>query len=392
MKQLVTNTNGVGLGVKPFIDRTESSLTISKIDNEDLMSHCLVWLDIERQQPVNALMKLDEEDGKTPVLVDFSGHGKHAELEGFDWTLENGISSASQTTFYKTSDLWYGNVWRPYTGVDISSDNMSISLNESFDVSKKWMIFIDPYNLKDYSYSFDDFKIRVSGLPEGAEVYYRIYGLHDGKTKIINLVSITGDGEYFCSGIKFFDNVKSSSGFLIQNDGGHVDVQDWLDFKIEILENPELPSYAIVTDGVKSKITVKQLTLDSSDFTAIFDLKFMNATNKSSGIVYNGRFYLYENGALYVNTYGVAGILPDGGCIVDTSLNAYDIDGEFISTFFSNKDSQNANTRDMYIGYNSGSRFNKMSLRTFMFFDKVLTEDERLYIARNILNPPVKQA
>lgn len=131
--------------------------------------------------------------------------------------------------------------WYPYKGVDATPNKLS--LNSDFKPSKKWIIYKPKGN------TLNDFKVRVSGIPNDGSLTF----LMDGYSKGIHIVN--GDND-----IKFdIPTTLGSSGFWIDKVG----LSDWSNLVIE-----QIPSFqgSLCTDGVNDMI-VSQNTVEEMGIT-----------------------------------------------------------------------------------------------------------------------------
>lgn len=138
--------------------------------------------------------------------------------------------------------------WYPYKGVDATPNKLSLS--SDFKPSEKWIIYKPKGN------TLNDFKVRVSGIPNDGSLKF----LMDGYSKGIHIVN--GDND-----IKFdIPTTLGSSGFWIDKVG----LSDWSNLVIE-----QIPSFqgSLCTDGVNDMIVsqnpVSEMLDGSNELTVV---------------------------------------------------------------------------------------------------------------------------
>ncbi|QOR57400.1 hypothetical protein [uncultured phage cr113_1] len=120
--------------------------------------------------------------------------------------------------------------WYAYPGVNVTPNK--ISLNSNFRPSEAWIIYKTTNN------PLNDFKVKITGIPDGGTLYFYLTGISNKNIKLVN-----GNND-----IKFdIPTTLGSSGFRIENPN-----LDWSKLVIE-----QIPFFqgALVTDGVDDLIT-----------------------------------------------------------------------------------------------------------------------------------------
>ncbi len=169
------------------------------------------------------------------------GRGGDFELLNFAYKLNSGYGKYEE-------DFTQKPYWYPYKGVDATPNKLS--LNSDFKPSKKWIIYKPKGN------TLNDFKVRVSGIPNDGSLTF----LMDGYSKGIHIVN--GDND-----IKFdIPTTLGSSGFWIDKVG----LSDWSNLVIE-----QIPSFqgSLCTDGVNDMIVsqnpVSEMLGGSNELTVV---------------------------------------------------------------------------------------------------------------------------
>lgn len=169
------------------------------------------------------------------------GRGGDFELLNFAYKLNSGYGKYEED-FTQKPYLY------PYKGVDTTPNKLS--LNSDFKPSKKWIIYKPKGN------TLNDFKVRVSGIPNDGSLTF----LMDGYSKGIHIVN--GDND-----IKFdIPTTLGSSGFWIDKVG----LSDWSNLVIE-----QIPSFqgSLCTDGVNDMIVsqnpVSEMLGGSNELTVV---------------------------------------------------------------------------------------------------------------------------
>lgn len=169
------------------------------------------------------------------------GRGGDFELLNFAYKLNSGYGKYEE-------DFTQKPYWYPYKGVDTTPNKLS--LNSDFKPSEKWIIYKPKGN------TLNDFKVRVSGIPNDGSLTF----LMDGYSKGIHIVN--GDND-----IKFdIPTTLGSSGFWIDKVG----LSDWSNLVIE-----QIPSFqgSLCTDGVNDMIVsqnpVSEMLGGSNELTVV---------------------------------------------------------------------------------------------------------------------------
>lgn len=169
------------------------------------------------------------------------GRGGDFELLNFAYKLNSGYGKYEE-------DFTQKPYWYPYKGVDATPNKLS--LNSDFKPSEKWIIYKPKGN------TLNDFKVRVSGIPNDGSLTF----LMDGYSKGIHIVN--GDND-----IKFdIPTTLGSSGFWIDKVG----LSDWSNLVIE-----QIPSFqgSLCTDGVNDMIVsqnpVSEMLGGSNELTVV---------------------------------------------------------------------------------------------------------------------------
>lgn len=178
--------------------------------------------------------------------------------------------------------------WYAYRGVDVTP--YRISLNSNFRPSDAWIIY------KTINNPLNDFKVRVSGIPNGGVLYFYITGISNKNIKLVN-----GDND-----IKFdMPTTLGSSGFRIESPN-----LDWSKLVIE-----QIPSFqgALVTDGVDDLIvsqkSAQEMLGGSNEITVVSMManldsqEIMCNSNYSELNGYNIRNTLLNNGVTTILGY-----------------------------------------------------------------------------------------
>lgn len=169
------------------------------------------------------------------------GRGGDFEIFNAAYTLNSGYGKYEE-------DFTQKPYWYPYKGVDATPNKLSLS--SDFKPSEKWIIYKPKGN------TLNDFKVRVSGIPNDGSLKF----LMDGYSKGIHIVN--GDND-----IKFdIPTTLGSSGFWIDKVG----LSDWSNLVIE-----QIPSFqgSLCTDGVNDMIVsqnpVSEMLGGSNELTVV---------------------------------------------------------------------------------------------------------------------------
>ena len=169
------------------------------------------------------------------------GRGGDFEIFNAAYTLNSGYGKYEE-------DFTQKPYWYPYKGVDATPNKLSLS--SDFKPSEKWIIYKPKGN------TLNDFKVRVSGIPNDGSLKF----LMDGYSKGIHIVN--GDND-----IKFdIPTTLGSSGFWIDKVG----LSDWSNLVIE-----QIPSFqgSLCTDGVNDMIVsqnpVSEMLDGSNELTVV---------------------------------------------------------------------------------------------------------------------------
>lgn len=172
-----------------------------------------IYYDVKRQGLSNNTPDADW------YLKDFSGNGRDMQLYNFSNKLNSGVGKY-------TEDFTQKPPWYAYQGVDVTPNR--ISLNSKFRPSESWIIY------KSINNPLNDFKVRISGIPDGGVLCFYLSGASNNEIKLVN-----GYND-----IKFdIPTTLGSSGFRIFNSK-----YDWSKLVIE-----QIPDYegALVFDAVE---------------------------------------------------------------------------------------------------------------------------------------------
>nr|DAI04097.1 MAG TPA: hypothetical protein [Caudoviricetes sp.] len=178
-------------------------------------------------------------------------------------------------------DFTQSSIWKLYKGVNVTPDK--ISLNSNFVPNNYWIIY------KVIDTLLNDFKVKISGIPDGGVLEYYTGGL------LPNIKLKNGDNKLEFNGLTSI----SSTGFRIYSGSS----LDWSKLVIE-----QIPSFqgALVTDGVNDLITssktVQEMLGGSTEITVVSMIanldsqQIMCNSNYSGFQAYNIRNTLEPNG------------------------------------------------------------------------------------------------
>lgn len=249
--------------------------------------------------------------------------------------------------------------WYAYRGVDVTP--YRISLNSNFRPSDAWIIY------KTINNPLNDFKVRVSGIPNGGVLYFYITGISNKNIKLVN-----GDND-----IKFdMPTTLGSSGFRIESPN-----LDWSKLVIE-----QIPSFqgALVTDGVDDLIvsqkTVQEMLGGSNEITVvsmIHQIEYYSPANTRNNFLCNIKNGIFTDNI--INNIGKTGIY--GYTYNGTSTNVINnILGD--KNDYTSQKSTDFNIKSLYSveGYitNTGSVAEVSQVAWYWTFiaNRVLTTDE----------------
>jgi hypothetical protein len=204
---------GIATGI-PFINKRKGGSGVQPLPPDLLDVLVGVWI---ADQNNNDSSNRDSIKNKIPNA------GGDFELLNFAYKLNSGFGKYEE-------DFTQRPPWYAYPGVNVTPNK--ISLNSNFRPSEAWIVY------KAINNPLNDFKVKVTGIPDGGTLYFYLTGISNKNIKLVN-----GNND-----IKFdIPTTLGSSGFRIENPN-----LDWSKLVIE-----QIPSFqgALVTDGVDDLIT-----------------------------------------------------------------------------------------------------------------------------------------